>query len=233
MVDRGYLGEDKSLTIEFSVEGDLVVPDAGTTTYTVRDADGTPIVGLVDKPLMVNSTKAIITILAANHATAGYRHVSVAFQFQGTLYHVRRSYLVTTFVPIAACEDDVRVVLALTPDELPDSDIDLHYGYQTLLDDGFDLSSVLTATDSTAVHANRAVVLKTALQLTTTLPLRALSSEKSDVGGVTRFSTIDWKALQRRLSGLLSDAVLKATGGTATSPVFLVTTAPTDPITGA
>lgn len=234
MFSRGFLNEDHTLTVDFEVDGDRVVPTPGATTYTVRDTSGAPIAGLTDKALAVSSTQQKITIPGANHATAGFYHVSVQFDHLGATHSRRFSYRIAAFVPIAATPDNVRSLMALTWDELPDQDIDLEYGFQALVDDGFDLTDQLKATDSTAYHANRAVALKTALDLTFSLPLRALQSEKSEVGSAARFTlgSKDWENLRRDLANKLSHAVLKATGGTATVPVLMVTTAPVDPITG-
>lgn len=231
-MDRCYLNEDKNLTFEFKVDGDLVVPDIASVTYTLRGSDGAIISGHENVSLPVVNSRHILKVPSAVHTSEGYRHVEVNFKFQGSAFILKTSYKVTIYVPIAATTDRVRGLLGLVSHELSDSDINLFASYRKLKTKISDMDSLLVETGEQSEFANEAIAVQTALDLMSTVPLRALMTDKGDVGTATRFSKIDFKALESRLAEQLASLVATLTGTPESAPTIFTVTNPTDPFTG-
>lgn len=226
-------GRDHTLTIDFLVDGEFVV--AESAEYLLRDHVGDVLVSGALPP--GGTTTELTTPAEHNTLSIGAlyqpRYLNVFFRANGRSYRSDLSYRVHAFIPMTAAPADVRAELGLDHSEMPDRDIDLVGAYIGLVTNYADLTSKLTAGGWDTILANRAIVLRAALDRAPGLALRAgsvLKSEEStfqrqefDVQGLTAL-------LASELDGVLS--TLKGVTEPSGSSMLLKAT-PTDAITGA
>lgn len=226
--------EDVTLSIDYVVDGEFVIPTAAWAV--VRDHLGVVIPGLEAVNLATSSTTASLTILAANNAVASgmdfsNRYISVFFNHGGAQYRRELSYRLHPFVPMTVTHDDVRRELGLGTDELPDRDINI-YGAYLALKDEYGIDTALLAGDLTNQAANQAIAVKAAIELTWSLPFRAAVKMKSEDAAIDRMSEFDPMALRIQLGQRLAGFLDIVDGTTNTGTVSLVLSTPTDVITG-
>lgn len=223
------------LTFEF--EGEPVVPEESSVSYTLRDAAGTVVANLEDVPLDVESTDHHL-VLPAEAASVSSppegRYLEVMWLKGVDLQTINIAYWLTNFVPLTVEARDVRNELGLSHTELPDDDIDLIQAYEELKGEyGTEFSSALTGGGLLALQANQMVALKAALNTAGSLRMRALQSARSDDTAFSRFSDTEVEKVVQALKARLLEikaAVISSTS--STPPTLQVFSTPTDPITG-
>lgn len=234
-------GEEYVYAVDFMVDGEFVVPDEDSVSYTIRDAAGTPLAGHTNVPLILDgqSDRGFIEIPASvNEKTAERepRHVHVMFAVNGKPRTHAGSYILIDFLNHYVTESDVRGWLGVTPSELPDSDIDLVKAYYAVKNDNslanIDLTATLARGDQTAFAANEAIRMQAALQVLPSLENRIAQVEKADMLTFQRMNKLDINALRRRTAAHYAQAVQSVLGGTPISPILFTVTSPVDPVTG-
>jgi len=229
--------EDVTLTIEFKVNGDYVIPTEATAT--VRDAEGAPISGLEDISLAVGSTNAPLVIPAVhNMVTPGNsfetRFVTVGFVHNTRHWRISKSYRISPLLLMTTGPDDVRRELGLDGSELPDEDIDLTSAYLRLEDElGSIFTEALKSGNSKAISANRAISLRAALDIVDSLPFRVAVKMKAEDSSIDRMKEFDVAMIRLRLGQRLSEMTDHLENFTDTGRTSFVVGTPTDAITGA
>jgi len=233
-------GQDVSLVIPFKVDGEYVTPDEDSVSYSVRDAQGVLISALtnVSVTLTPGVTDTSITIPATNNTkTLDFetRSVIVTFKVSGQTHNLTLAYRLSDWVNLFINGGTVRGILGLNEFELPDADIDIMAAYASLNDELGDttLPDALTSGTIKAQAANRAVALKAAIEQCTSIPMRAMRSERSGDTAYDRYPRRDWTSLERDLSAELELEVDKFRVTTKDIPTTFLVGARTDVITGA
>lgn len=222
---------DVTIPVDYLVDGEFVVPDSAT--YTVRAHDGS-VLDSGSMPASANSET--LTISAANNAILNdweNRYVKLEFIYSGQTYYRVVTFQLSSFLPITATEDEVRALIGLNGQELPDRDIDLYGAYFRLVDlHGDGIETALTEAGSRNAAVNQAIALKAALEIVDSIPLRALITVRSEDSTASRSTDIDFDAIGRRLEVRLSTVVTDALGATPASQVIFDFSSPTDPFSG-
>jgi len=222
--------QDVSLVVPFMVDGEFVTPDTGSVVYSVRNGQGTLIGALtnVTATVAAGATQTIITIAAAhNSKTLDYetRSVMISFKKNGNTFTLVEAYRINAWINI----------LGLNEFELPDHDIDLIDAYYTLTDALGDtsLADALVSGTTKAKYANRAVAIQAAIAQCTSIPMRAMRSEKSGDTSYDRYPRRDWSMLERDLSSDLEQALDLIITGVKSVPTNFILGTRTDRVTGA
>ncbi len=232
-----------AVAVPFLVDGEFVIPDAGSVTLTVRGNDGAVLAGYNELPIAdVTQTSTLLTIapeangIGANPMETRYLRVSYLVGNVPGLFSY--AYRLTPFLPITAGPEDVRRVTGIDYKALPDSDVDVHEAYFKLAKDvGAVFVTALTSPGRAAISANNMIALQAAILLLPSLQNRVMKSETSHNEIYIR-NTLDLAQLAADLQAALLDetnAMLEELGNAVTSvisPIFLVTS-PVDVITGA
>lgn len=237
-------GEDVAVLIRYMANGDYVVPDVGSVTYTVRDNAGQPITDLIDQPITVDetTTQSVITIPAIKNAITAdieNRFVDVKFSSGEAPYRVRVVYKLTQFLNFTASPADVRSWMGCNSNELEDADIDMVAAYfkaGDLLstDDAPNLFTDALATGGLdGLNANQAIVYVATLQAIPSLQLRIAQSETNGVLKYSRIAKLDFNKLQKDTADRLAALAEDVAGAAFVTPDLLILSVRTDPITNA
>lgn len=229
--------QNVTLTVDFLVDGDFVMPD--TATITLRDNAGAVIAGWDHIDLTPSGyTSTTVIIPAADNQIAvekmyESRFAVIDFTVQGTAHQRMISFKLMDFVPMTATPADVRREFGLDESELPDADVDLPSAYFQLTN-RFPLvfPAALTLGTHLTLSANLAIVLQAALNLVPSLMFRAGKSFKSEESQFQR-NNADFEALRRDLSNRLATELATLTETSSVAVSSLVLSNPTDPVTGA
>lgn len=229
-------GEDVNFLIEYIVDGDFVIPDSATAT--VRNDGGTPVAGLTDVPLAVDTTTATLTIPAAENSVAAganfeTRYITVKFVAAGKTHNRTFFYKVAPFLPLTVTPDDVRRELGLDSSEAPDKDIDILSAYVLLrVDYGQPIEDALVGGSEKTIAVNKAIAVKAALELVNGLVFRAAVKIKAEDSAIERMSEFDVNEIRIRLGQRLSKFLGVVQGEAEDGTAILVLSTPTDAITG-
>lgn len=229
--------EDVNFLIEFIVDDEYVIPDSATAT--VRNDGGTPVSGLTDVPLAVDSTSTTLTVPAAENSVAvgsnfETRYITVKFVKDGRTHNRTFFYRISPFLPLTVTPDDVRRELGLGSSEAPDKDIDILSAYVLLrVDYGQAVEDALTGGSEKTLAVNKAIAVKAALELVNGLMFRAAVKIKAEDSAIERMSTFDVNEIRIRLGQRLSKFLGVVLGEAEEGTSIFVLSTPTDAITGA
>lgn len=234
-----------TLWADFAAPQGLVIPDVGTTFFSLYDGSATPL--LVQQALTPGADATGVSIsINAIHNVIGperafeRRRVLVAFAAGGRSYTQELAYRVIDLPPYSTRPNDVRNYLSLNEDELRDDEVDLFAAYMQLqsfvgaelLAAAFDTGTV------TELRAERALVLTAATSLFPSLRYRIAQAktdgslkferlkDASAFEGLVQATGDELFALGQGLSGNVS--------ANAVAPVLIALgTVTIDPVTGA
>lgn len=233
-------GEDTTVTFDFLHEGQFVVPDQGTVTYTVRGTDGTKLVDSQSVNTGTDQTQIQVVVSASNNQKSGdieKRSVVVNYQVDGHPFQMVKQYWLTDWLNFTAWPSDVRMYMGVNESELRDHEIDLTWAYfkvrREMGDNATAFDSALDATDDSAYYANMAIIYRAVLDLIPSLQLRVAQREQDDQQAYARLNNIDFEALQRRTNNAYTAAKRVIRGDDQlTPPTLMSVVAVDDPITG-
>lgn len=229
-----FAGQSYALGIEYIVDGEYVVPSAAT--LSLRGLDGTLLI--TDDPLDVSKTHVTYEIDASHNVlgtgnTLEHRFVTVSLTHEGQEHHIPLVYRIEEFVPLVATPADVRSELGLDVSELADQEIDIHEAYHQLKDEyGLPFINALTAGSSDSLYANRAVSVRAALNVCSSLTFRAGTKFSSEESRFERQGGFDVDQVAARLASKLAALLEKLTGEDVTTIEHFLLATPTDAITG-
>lgn len=241
-------GEDFTLKLTFKDRlGVAVLPDTGSVRLTVRDHAGVALTSFDNLLLVVTGNQYELTIPGSDN-TLGVgnqlenRHIRVTYLVNGQAMQIKDSYKLCQFLPFAVVENDVRALLGLTYEELPDTDIDLYSAYFTLDDylttvklTTTPLKDYLVAGTVKSIKANQLVAVQAAIDILPSIPQRIADTQKTENAEFTRNQKVDPYSLSKQLEGMkadLTNALLTVDPNAFTTPTIFAVSTPTDPITG-
>jgi hypothetical protein len=235
-----FAGQATSILIDFIVDDEFVMPDVGTVNYTVRDNTGNPVVGHISVAVVTTTETTTISVVIpaevnTNALEFENRFMTVEFQVGGQSYQIQKIYRVINWINISAQRHQVREHLGISPQELPENEVDLIEAYYDVKEDlgSTDLDTILTAGSRLTFYANWMIIYKAALKALPSLQLRVLQSEKTDTLQRARLAKIDLDKLGRDTSAVYSNAKAIVTGVVTENPTLLLVTTEIDPVTGA
>lgn len=222
-----------SVLVEFKRGEDFFVPDDGSVTYTIRDNDGSEMVGYVDQSLTptAGATDVVVAIPSGVNALPdgakfGYRAVIVTYLVNGVTYDNTVRYRVHPYMNFQASADQVRSFMGLHESELPDSEVDMVKAFLEVQTDASsaDIPTLLASGDVQAFNVNAAIVYKAVLEAIPSLQLRVAQKQTSDGSSLSRLQELDFNDLEAKARRRLADALDLITGQVRSdAPLLLVT----------
>lgn len=227
-----------SFVYEFFQDGEYIVPDIGSVTWTLYGNDGS--IGSQNNTALTtdaSTNKVTLATSQGDNVISGAvekRTIVIDYDINGQGYSDQIHYWITSLLNITVTEADVRAVLGVEPKELPDDAINIVEAYHdTSADLVNDITTILAAGDRSALKANRAITLKAALTVLPSLRLKVAQKETSDTIGYSRYTDMDWIALRDDLSAQYADALLQSDDQQVPDLALFVVSTPPDPVTGA
>lgn len=236
-MDNYLADEDITLRIPLRVNGEPVVPDAGSVTFTVRDNTGQVVVDKEPVVMATASSEATVTILAAHNALTGrfgQRVVVVNFAKSGRPLSMRESYRLTAWLNTSVVEDDVRNFIGVDRGELPDSAVDIADAYLDVEQavGAAPLEAALASGDRLQTLANRMILARSVLNVLPGLPMRLSQSESNGVFSATR-AKIDFDKLADAAEAMYAEGLAELVFELDVNQDLLIAPAlAPDPITG-
>lgn len=235
-------GTDVSLNIVFEADGQTLVPDTGSVKLNLRDHEGTLLItnqtvtvgpGLTNVAILIAATHNTLTV----DQKFARRVAQITFTSGGQTYNIFRTYRVNAWLNHDVTPNTVRSLLGVNSNDLPDSAIDILKAYLQvelqLSNYALDINDKLITGDISAINTNKAIACVAALDCLASLRLGVSQQEDNGALSFSRFSDMDWDALEASIRGQLEDAFEQVVDEEVTSPTLLVFTTRTDPITGA
>lgn len=230
-----------TLSLLFTVNSVPVIPDVSSCSLVLRDGSGTTLhtYGSGDIPA-VSTQYELLIVSGYNGLTSSptpeNRFATLSYTVDGKQYQQQLSYGVSPFIPTTVNPEKVRALLGLSPEELPDEDVDAISAYYYLLDKNSNFSTYLTTAGVKSMKANEAITVQAALNLVTSIPQRIAQTIKDEASQFSRPSKLDPYKLQdqlkEQLNELLDGLAAVAVETLTALPKFIVT-ARTDAFTGA
>lgn len=235
-----------NITVEFTApEGHLIMPDAGTFSYTVLGLDGSIIQPSITPVLPPTASETIITIGSpiTDLTTGGdFLNLRLRYQyaFEGRVQTVRIPLTITKELPYTVTEADVKALLGATSLTLPTDSINIYNMYLKLKNSSdigsVDLDEQLVSGGYPSVLANKAIVLSSACEAIDVLKLTRVKTHTEDNISITHFEA-DLKDLKKSLMGQYYEVVGELNPALAgelstVSQTFLVANPDPDVITG-
>lgn len=229
-------GRDVTLPVSFTAKGQPAVPDAGTAVLSVFAPDGSL---LHNENLVTGATdhRIYITVPSTSNQIAtpfSRRRVVIQFELSRSPYEVSTSYRLMPAREFTTTAADVRSYLGVNDDELPDEDIDLD---KSLLELEFEtsreiMSEALTSGTEVEIHANNAILYKTALGVIPSLDNRVAQKQSDGAISFSRNVRMNFSELKRIAQDRLSVAMNAISPQNNPGYSYLITTSDPDPITG-
>lgn len=224
----------------FVVEGRAVTPTSAT--ITLKNNTGAVVGGIEDEPLVIDTdaTYSIFTVGASDNVpTLDYeiRTFTINFEYEGKDYVFNESYILRQIYFTAVTPDDVRALVGMSSDELPDASIDINGAYERVKAavTGASLDNIFSSGSALISTARLAIMLAAALYGMKAFELSVMQSEQADNTLYKRFNSMDFTGIVDRLERDLAIAIATlngvALGATDVVTVFQVATG-TDPVTG-
>lgn len=235
------VGKAYTLRFDFVHDGEYVVPDLASVTYTAYDNAGAAIAGHTAVAVNTDSNTNFVSIQLPSgvQTVAGgkileHRRVRIDYTYQSKSYNLVQSYLVTAALNHHVSPRDVISYLAIKDGEIFESEVQLTPAYFELRDllgsSVFD--AALVSGLISQVRINDAIKYRAAQRLLATIELRALRRAGGDSLNFARFEKIDFEGIKASIAADLSSAI-EDMGAAATTPSLLLLTTPDDVFTGA
>jgi len=236
-----YVGDTiVRLPVTLIRNGDPLVPNVGTVTYSIFDHSGGAVAGQQDIPVTTTATTFRLTLeIPASVNTIGAdkrferRTVVLSFEAQGAAGTQTTVYRLTPRLNHSVTAAQVRSFLGVADHELLDADIDLAIAYfmveaqigQTTLE------AALTSGTTNELAANDIIKMTAVLDVLPSLKQRLAQEEQNGVKMFARASIKNFDELradaERRLNVALETLII----GDGTDLVLVVVTQDVDPIT--
>lgn len=207
----------------FSFAVNLEPPaDADSVTWTLRNGQGSPMIGATDVPVQcaAGATSVVIAISSALNtmavgSTAESRFLDVQWTVAGATYTTSVHYLLSPWLPIRAQPEDVISAIGLNTAEITPDEVDILGAALFVQQDVTPaiFTPALTSNDINTLRVNQCIVLKAATELASSLPMRAAAAMKSDTSSfqrmkmeVTKYVDYLWQQYSRYRNDLVGPA---------------------------
>jgi hypothetical protein len=232
-------GQSCSIRAEFDSPTGALIPDANSCAYSLYDYAGALLAGPTPVVTGANDTDVSIAIVAAYNTIAPdkifeRRSLVVTWTSSGQSYRVALLYRVIPPIGLGVSPADVRTVIGIDADELPDAECDLLAAYISLAEDigRPALDAALASGTKLELVVNRAIIGQAVLDLAASLPLRAVATRKVGEMSFSRFTNVNWSHVIREAREMRSRGLAAITGTAQTSSPLIVLSDPRDQITG-
>lgn len=231
-----------SLYVEFMVDNELVVPDTGTVTATITEADGTVKAGFNELALTPTAGQSFVvlqTTAAINDKANVFelRQVQIKFEHDSKPHVQYIDYQIVDRVNIPVSYEEVRATVGISVDEWEDSNIDLIAAFAEveveLAEVGVDASTVLQSGTTAVRNLLNAVKYKAAMDILPAIEIIAVQSLQADNVMFRRFEKVDFVALRERIKGQYSSEISTVTTSIDVTQTYTIVSVGTDAVTGA
>lgn len=230
--------EDIAVQLPLRVNGEPIIPDAGSVKLTLRGNAGQVLLSKEPVTMAAASTEASY-VIPAQHNELGdsrfsMRSVLVEFTKSGRPLTAKLSYRLVPWFNTTVTADDVRAFIGVDAGELPDNVIDIADAYLAV--EGVvgiaPLATALAGADQRQIRANQIILARAVLDQLPGLPLRLSQNESNGVFSAQR-PKIDLALLELRALALYGEALgaVVVTNESERTDFLVVGIAP-DPITG-
>lgn len=230
-------GEDITVTVPFTRDGEPFVPDAAALVWYLRAQDGTK--GSTTALTCTNSSAEILVVAASNAIPGGQRFSKRFLCVSGTVgglpFTAVSPYSLIPWINTTVTPDDVRSYIGITNGELSDGNISIPDAYFAVVDSIGDESILIAALHSGVAleaQANLAILTKAVMDVVPGLQLRLSQSENDGSLQVERLGNIDLEGLYKLATLEYADAITALSGRTVIQRQPFIVTTPTDPVTG-
>ena len=237
-------GEKLLLPVMFKRNGEPMIPDVGSLSFTVRDHVGQPLSGFVNQPITAGPT--IFALSLEIGATANTiapereferRTVFITYQVNSVTLTDRYTYRVVPLMNHSLAPKDIRSFLGVQERELDDSEVDLTVSYFKVaetLGSVDTLEEALTSGNMTEIKANDAILMVAVLDILPSLKQRIAQEETNGVKSYKRADIEGFAELEATALSRLDDAmdILLESVQTSTVYTLLVVTQDADALTG-
>lgn len=231
-------GESASFAIRLG-DGQPVIPDANSLSYSVFGHDGAVLAGLQDVAMATGNATIMVPVPGSAHAVGPglsfeRRKVIVSYQVTGQTRMEVLRYRVTPEPVWSVTMEDIRSWIGVRKDELEDGAIDLYEVYlelRELMNPGM-LDAALGSGTRLEMVANEALKMLAVLRILPSLKNRMAQSESNGIIAYERPMISDFDLLAATAQGRLSSAMALLSGVSPGSMNFVLTTTNSDPVTG-
>lgn len=236
--------EDSSIAVDFTCNGEFIVPDESLYSYKIINNSGVVIKseeGLTTPE--EHGDWVSIPLSADDNVLLGEelfedRSVIVTYQYRGSTLRSKVLYRLIQEPYFTASVADVRNIFGINEGELSDDELDMTEVYLSMIGKlNEEFTEALKSGSRANFRANRAIALQAALDIFTSIRLRVAESEKSGTNTFLRnLKNIDWDSLKNQLEDELAGILEDITGESETyvdnyNPIVLGARSP-DAITG-
>lgn len=220
--------------------GQLVVPDAGTFSYSIYDLAGNVLLATTTPTLGTTATETVITLGSPTTDTEGTFTVKYQYDVDSTTYIERRRFTVIADPKYIVTLDDVRNSLGASEAVLPDGMINLYETYSGIKNGSdvgdIDFDAALIGGGYSAQLANQAIKYKAACEALSIMSITLIKTHTEDNISLTHFEA-DLGALKGQLSAKYYAAIGELNPALSAqllsvSDLFIVATPDPDPVTG-
>ena len=234
-------GTDTLLTFVFEKSGEPLVPDISSVKYTVLNHAGTPIVGLIDIPIITAAdTWQVHFVVPAINNTIDVgkkferRTVFISYTTGGKYERGVLQYRLIPLMNFSAQPKDVRAFIGVQEKELPDEDIDLLSAYLYVERDlgTTAIAPLLSSGTILELAVNNAIKAKAVLDVLPSIRQRMAQEETNGVTGFKRLKITDFVDIEAKALALYAEAFVELLNTVEESLTLVLVTEDADPITG-
>lgn len=231
--------EASILVVFIDATGEPQLNTDATVKYSLCDGLGDIVASIqaLTVTIPLSQDRFYLTLPAAANALPagellGSRTLFVTWISEGLTQTTRISYMVTAQKYLNLNAAAVRSRLQVSPDELPDSSIDLTTAAIRLEEKYPDIAKgFFNPTTAKEIIAQEYLYLTVAIECIPKLQIGLMSGEKTDRHDYTR-QTINWENVKAQLIAQADTALATARGTSARTPVVFLLSQPTDKFTG-
>lgn len=182
----------------------------GDFTYTLYNQNGTVVVTNT-VPIVLGQLSYVIALTGTNNTMTKplFEQMRLEWEYATAIEIIADSLVYQIHAPIGfpVSQDEVRNMLGVNEDELPDSDIDLLGGFlyfRELVGEDVNITAFQNAGTFSTYKVTKAIEAATALMLFPTMQIRLPRKYDSGTSSYERWTSIDWDALRAEISEKLN-----------------------------
>lgn len=234
------------IRVDLIEKGEYITLDStngDSVTYSLLDSSGDYVGGIADETYGFTGEISSLDLFfdetcntISQNKDSEKRFIIVVYTKDGKSTTKRIPYKVIKFVPYTVSESDVFDAIGVSPTILNEDSIDIYANYLLLKAEiGSEYVDAIYSDGESAIKANRALLLKTAISIESSIPLGVPKVETDNIVSETRFTFTmeELKTLFDDMRNELKDLVDELSGSTydENAAVFVVANY-TDPFTG-
>lgn len=231
-------GTAASLRVDFVGASGSLIPDANSVFWSLYDSTGALLSGPTAITTLSTDTGVTVAVVGTSNAIGGGRRfdkrfVVVTFTSGGQGANVTRNYRIVPLLNMTASNDEVRSLIGVDSDELPDEDIDLVNAYFLLEVDAGQapLAAALASGTRLEIIANQAILGQCVVELFSGVPQRVGMIQRDGTLAFQRFASVDLQSVLVRARDMRARGIVAIQGLVETNETLMVLSHPIDPLT--